>query len=103
MDRREHKRVPLDVLIHCQSTEIVVGGKVADVSLGGILVKTGKTFPRHEKLDVLFKVPGSEQAIEARVQVVRMEPGVYMALAFLNLPPESEKTIQQYIAAHSAP
>ena len=103
MERREHKRVPLDVLIHCQSTEILVEGKVEDVSLGGILVKTGKTFPRHEKLDVLFKIPSAAQGIEARVQVVRMEPGVFMALAFLNLSPESEKAIQQYLAAQSVP
>ena len=103
MERREQKRAPIDVIVNCQSTEIVVGGRVEDVSLGGILVKTGKTFPRHEKLDVFFKLPGSEQGIEARVQVVRMEPGIFMALAFLNLSPESEKMIQQYLAAQSVP
>ncbi len=78
-------------------------GTAEDVSLGGILVKTAKTFPRNDELDVFFKVPGSEQAIEARVQVVRMEPGVFMALAFLDLSPESENVIQQYLTAQSLP
>ncbi len=103
MERRTHKRAALDVLMRCQSSEKIFGGKVEDVSLGGILVKTAKTFPRNEELDVFFKVPGSAQRIEARVLVVRLEPDVFMGLAFLNLSPESEKAIQQYLAAQSIP
>ena len=103
MERRKHKRVPFDVLIHCRSSQEIVEGNAEDVSLGGVLVKTTKTFPRNEQLDVFFKVPGSAQGIEARVQVVRLDPGVFMGLAFLNLSPESDKVIQQCLAAQSVP
>ncbi len=68
MERRTHKRAPLDVIIYCRSSQAIVEGTAEDVSPGGILVKTAKTFPRNEKLDVFFKVPGSAQAIEAGVQ-----------------------------------
>ncbi len=103
MERRTHKRAALDVIIQCRSSQTIVAGKAEDVSLGGILVKTAKTFPRNEELDVFFKVPGSAQRIEARVQVVRLEPDVFMGLAFLNLSPDAEKAIQQYLAAQSTP
>ena len=103
MERRTHKRAPLDVIIYCRSSQAIVEGTAEDVSPGGILVKTAKTSPRNEKLDVFFKVPGSAQAIEAGVQVVRSEPGVFMGLAFLDLSPESENVIQQYLTAQSLP
>ena len=101
MERRTHKRAALDVII--QSSQTIVVGTAEDVSLGGILVKTAKTFPRNEELNVFFKLPGSAQGIEARALVVRLEPDVFMGLAFLNLSPESAKAIQQYLAAQSVP
>ena len=103
MERRTHKRAALDVIIFRRPSQTIVAGRTEDVSRGGILVKTAKTFPRNEELDVFFKVSGSAQGIEAKVLVVRMEPDVFMGLAFLNLSPESAKAIQQYLAAQSVP
>ena len=101
MERRKYKRTPLDVLI--QSHQTIVEGKAEDVSFGGMLVKTEKTFPENEELDVFFTIPGSSQGIQARMRVARLEHGSLMGLEFLNLSPESEKAIQQYLAAQSIP
>ena len=103
MEKRTHKRATLDVIMQCRSSQTIVAGTAEDVSLGGILVKTAKTFPKNEEFNIFFKVPGSAQRIEARVLVVRLEPDVFMGLAFLNLSPESVKAIQQYLAAQSIP
>ncbi len=103
MERRTHKRAALDVIIHRRPSQTIVAGRAEDVSLGGMLVKTAKTFPLNEELNIFFQVPGSAQSIEARVQVVRLEPDVFMGLAFLNLPPDAEKAIQQYLDAQSIP
>jgi len=80
-----------------------VEGKAEDVSFGGMLVKTEKTFPENEEIEVFFTIPGSSQGIQARVRVARCEPGSLMGLEFLNLSPESEKAIQLYLAAQSVP
>ncbi len=74
-----------------------------DVSFGGMLVKTEKTFPENEEIEVFFTIPGLSQGIQARVRVARLGPGSLIGLEFLNLSPESEKVIQQYLAAQSAP
>ncbi len=103
MERRKQKRVPFDVLIHCQSSQAIVEGRAEDVSLGGMSVKTEKTFPENEEIEVFFTIPGSSQGIQASVRVARLEPGSLMGLEFLNLSPESEKVIQQYLAAQSVP
>ena len=98
MERRKYKRAPLDVLI--QSHQPIMEGKAENVSFGGMLVKAEKTFPENEELDVFLIIPGSSRDIQARVRVARLEPGSLMGLEFLNLSPESEKAIQQYLAAH---
>ncbi len=103
IDRRRQKRVPLDILLHCQSAQTLIEGKAENISISGILVRTAKTLPQGEKIDLFFTVPGMTQGIQAQGQVAHVVPGAFMGVEFVNLSPESTQQIEQYIAAQSVP
>ena len=103
IDRRRQKRVPLDVLLHCQSAQTLIEGKAENISISGILVRTAKTLPQGEKIDLFFTVPGMTQGIQAQGHVAHVVPGSFMGVEFVDLSPESTQQIEQYIAAQSVP
>ena len=103
IDRRRQKRVPLDILLHCQSAETLIEGKAENISISGILVRTAKTLPQGEEIDLFFTVPGMTQGIQAQGRVAHVVPGAFMGIEFVNLSPESTQQIEQYIAAQSVP
>ena len=103
IDRRRQKRVSLDILLHCQSAETLIEGKAENISISGILVRTAKTLPQGEEIDLFFTVPGMTQGIQAQGRVAHVVPGAFMGLEFVNLSPESTQQIEQYIAAQSVP
>ena len=103
IDRRRQKRVPLDILLHCQSAETLIEGKAENISISGILVRTAKTLPQGEEIDLFFTVPGMTQGIQAQGRVAHVVPGAFMGVEFVNLSPESTKQIEQYIAAQPVP
>ncbi len=102
-ERRRQKRVPLDILLHCQSAQTLIEGKAENISISGILVRTAKTLPQGEEIDLFFTVPGMTQGIQARGRVAHVVPGAFMGVEFVNLSPESTQQIEQYIAAQSVP
>ena len=103
IDRRRQKRVSLDILLHGQSAETLIEGKAENISISGILVRTAKTLPQGEEIDLFFTVPGMTQGIQAQGRVAHVVPGAFMGLEFVNLSPESTQQIEQYIAAQSVP
>ncbi len=102
-ERRRQKRVPLDILLHCQSAQTLIEGKAENISISGILVRTAKTLPQGEEIDLFFTVPGMTQGIQAQARVAHVVPGAFMGVEFVNLSPESTQQIEQYIAAQSVP
>ena len=103
IDRRRQKRVLLDILLHCQSAQTLIEGKAENISISGILVRTAKTLPQGEEIDLFFTVPGMTQGIQAQGRVAHVVPGAFMGVEFVNLSPESNQQIKQYIAAQPAP
>jgi len=103
IERRRQKRVPLDILLHCQSAQTLIEGKAENISSSGILVRTEKTLSQDEEIELFFTVPGSTQGIQARGRVAHVVPGMFMGVEFVNLSPESTQQIEQYVAAQSVP
>ncbi len=103
IEKRKQKRVPLDILLHCQSAQTLIEGKAENISVSGILVRTAKTFPEGEEIDIFFTVPGMTQGIQARGRVAHVVPEAFMGVEFVNLSPESTRQIEQYIAAQPVP
>ena len=97
-EQRRHHRVPLGVPLECQSSQGVIQGKAENISTSGLLIRAATTFAEDEEVDLRFRLPGSEPEIQCRGRVAHVVPDVFMGVEFVDLPPEFNKLIQEYLA-----
>ena len=102
VEKRRHKRVPLGVPIECRSGEVTFPGRAENVSVSGLLIRTGSPFAEDDEITVAFALPDSSPPIECRARVAHIVPGVFMGVEFVGLAEESLERITQYVAAAPA-
>ena len=70
-NRRKHQRVPVSFLIDCLTADLSrIGGKVYNVSEGGIAIKTNCPISKGEQLTVEFVEPVSGNVHKVKGEVV---------------------------------
>ncbi len=95
-DLRRHKRVPytLDVLIN---NAVLVKG--IDLSIGGLYVHTGRSFPAKSIVTVTFPLGMNKITIKARVQ--HNQSGIGMGLMFARLNELQKRVINEYMESQA--
>lgn len=70
-NRRKYQRVPVSFLIHCLRADLSrIGGKVYNLSEGGIAIKTNCPVSNGEELTMEFVAPDSGNVHSVRGEVV---------------------------------
>ena len=70
-NRRKHQRIPVSFLIDCLRADLSrIGGKVYNVSEGGIAIKTNCPISKGEQLTVEFIEPVSGNVHKVKGEVV---------------------------------
>ena len=70
-NRRKHQRIPVCFLINCLRADLsVIGGKVYNLSEGGIALKTNCPISKGEQLTVEFVEPVSGNVHKVKGEVV---------------------------------
>jgi len=74
-------------------------GRVANVSLGGLLVRTANTFEPGTPVTIRFhmRLPPDSHFIESPGKVVHAEPGARMGIQFLQLQDLARRALSNYI------
>ena len=101
-EKRKHKRVTLQVDVECRSGDIVRNCRAENISISGMLIRTGDPFPQHEEILLRFSMPPSESMVECRARVMHAVPDAFMGVEFIDVPAARAETIEQYVAAAPA-
>jgi hypothetical protein len=98
-ERRKHPRKP--VRLHVEYN--LEGGKksadyMADVSQGGLFIKTEESAPRHgDRLHVTFSWMSGGPQVQATCEVTRVSPGG-VGVAFVKMDPDSALLLNNFLA-----
>jgi uncharacterized protein (TIGR02266 family) len=104
-DRRANRRIELEVEIGLESDHNFYTGLTRDISSGGIFVATGVTYEVGDKVTINFTLPGRTVPITVDAQVrwvrdprtIRTDGPEGMGLRFLNLTPEAQAAIAEFL------
>jgi molecular chaperone DnaK len=107
-DRRRFTRVPLDLLIQYrfESFDAFMSEYAADVSVGGMFVRTRDPRPIGTMIYLQFTLKDGIRLIEALGKVVRVvsggdEPG--MGIEFVNLDEDSREMVEAIVRERGSP
>lgn len=105
-ERRDHERLPACVEVNMTSENNFFSGFTSDLSEGGVFVATYEVLPVGTRVRFDFKLGKGSLSCEGEVRWVR-EPSPYldgvspgMGLRFVDLPPQVERAINDFIAEH---
>jgi len=99
---RKYKRVSLRVPIECLGLKISILGRAENLSLQGLLIRSGQTFVPDEEVTVALSLPGSTETLRLPARVAHVVPDIFMGLEFLELPAEVRERLERFIAATAA-
>jgi uncharacterized protein (TIGR02266 family) len=108
-DRRRFTRVPLDLLIQYrfESFDAFLSEYAADVSVGGMFVRTGTPRPVGTMIYLQFTLKDGIRLIEALGKVVRVNPPDHelpgMGVEFVNLDDESLAMVEAIVRERATP
>ncbi len=104
-ERRQHQRVPAQVLIKYQNADQFFTDYVQNISRGGIFVPTQQPLPEETYLQVSFSLPDYDRLITTEGIVVHsIQPGFSdtdepagMGIQFHALSEENQQLIDSYV------
>jgi len=74
VERRRSERAPVTVRIEYATVDALFSDFTRNINEGGIFVETDEAIPLDEKVELKFRVPGSNELVHAWGRVVRVEP-----------------------------
>ena len=74
VERRRTDRAPVVVRIEYATVDALFSDFTRNINEGGIFVETEEAIPLDEKVDLKLRLPGSEEVVNAKGRVVRVEP-----------------------------
>lgn len=101
-DQRRHVRQRVPVVHRAKfeyTYETPRSDLVADLSEGGAFVVTRDPVPVGTELQYKLHLPNQAQSIEGQARVVRQEPGLGMAVGFVDLSQEDDERIKHFVAS----
>ena len=91
-ERRRSARAPVTVRINYATVDALFSEFTRNVNEGGVFVETDEPLELDEVVVVQFTLPGNDAPVQARGQVVRLEPNG-MGIEFEKLDGSSRDTI----------
>jgi uncharacterized protein (TIGR02266 family) len=107
-NRRSGRRVYCGSTAEAQGEGRLVDGWVRELSQGGLFLHTEIELPRDSPISVRFNLPGDNQPIEARGQVVYNhsypigDGGQGFGVQFVEVDPRGLRAIAKYVAIGGA-
>ncbi len=107
-DKRRHARVPLSIEVHLETGDAHWIGTSEDISVGGMLTRSGRSVEMGSELEVEFRLPGSDAAVRCRARAAWIRPGKGPAgrgvvpgivLQFINLSARDADAIDRFVTA----
>ncbi|MBN2725195.1 MAG: PilZ domain-containing protein [Deltaproteobacteria bacterium] len=108
-EKRTHKRIKWVVEVNIKSSHTFFTGLTNDISEGGLFVNTYDLQELGSILDVDIILPGMEESVRLRTEVVWVKPPremggsdlqVGMGLKLIDPSPELSRAIKKYIRRH---
>jgi uncharacterized protein (TIGR02266 family) len=99
---RKHPRAAVSLMVTYSREGKVETARALNLSATGLLIETKRALPLSERLKVTFKVPGTEEVIQADAEVVwvnKYSPDYPQGIAvkFLGLTEKAIRTIDAYV------
>jgi uncharacterized protein (TIGR02266 family) len=99
-NRRGSPRVALSVSVSYRFEHTIASAMCANVSKGGMALRTMNPLTSGTRLRVRFKLPASKREIEADAAVAWSDQRSGMGLQFVSLGPEDQSELDDYIDRH---
>jgi uncharacterized protein (TIGR02266 family) len=99
-NRRGSPRVALSVSVSYRFEHTIASAMCANVSKGGMALRTMNPLTSGTRLRVRFKLPASKREIEAEAAVSWSDQRSGMGLQFVSLGPEDQSELDDYIDRH---
>ncbi len=99
-NRRSSPRVALVVTVSYRFEHTIASATCANVSKGGMGLRTMNPLPSGTKIRLRFKLPGSKREIEADATVAWSDQRTGMGLQFGSLDAESQAELDDYVDKH---
>jgi uncharacterized protein (TIGR02266 family) len=103
-ERRTSARVPIDIWVeqmNIQDSMELYIQRAANLSVGGIFLDNSVPHPEGTKVRLFFTLPGDDERLEVRGEVVAAldgrHHGLAMAVRFLDLEPATEQRIGAFV------
>jgi uncharacterized protein (TIGR02266 family) len=103
-ERRSAVRVPVEMWVEQSTARELYFQRSANLSIGGMYLENTVPHPVGTVITIHFTLPGDTVRIECRAQIVNAaessDNGLGMGLKFIDLDPQVEVRIRNFIAAH---
>ncbi len=100
---RKDVRIPVEVGSWSPGDRAVREGRALNISVKGLLLEAPDALEVGQKLDLRFRLPGSDQDVEAIAEVVWRDDRPRTGVKFLVLPGAARAAIASFVEAGSAP
>lgn len=105
-EHRQHGRAPLSGLVKFFEWNQPYEASAAEISAGGVFLKTAEALPEGTHLTLRLLVPGMETAVTVLGKVVRTVKGgllkpAGMGVRFLDIAPSVRESISLYVERRS--
>jgi uncharacterized protein (TIGR02266 family) len=99
-NRRGGPRVVLGISLQYRFGNTLAAASTLNLSRGGIAIRTSSPLETGAKVKVRFRMPGSQQDIDAEGRVAWHDRRVGMGIQFETVEPGSQALIDQFVDAH---
>ena len=99
VEKRKFRRVPLTAVVRAQASGEAYSVEGRNISVGGMLVKTGKTLDEGVELRLEFQLPGDPAPIHATGVVQHVMPDAFMGIRFTELSEADRRRIEAYVGS----
>jgi uncharacterized protein (TIGR02266 family) len=96
-NRRSSPRVALSISVSYRVDQVIASALCANVSKGGIFLRTMNPQPTGKRLHVRFRLPGSKREIDTEVVVAWSDARAGMGLQFLALHHEEQAELDAFV------
>lgn len=102
VDHRRHKRIEVNAYVDYTGSDVMLYHRIENISLGGICIEVPSPEPPGTQVELCINFPDlGERAIEVRGEVVWVGelPPRLMGIRFIDVTPDTQLSLVQYLAA----
>lgn len=97
-EKRSYVRIPLRTVINCSTGKGQFKAVSRNISEGGMLLEASGSLDTGQKLELRFSLPQIPGLLDLQGSVVRKDSVDRVAVKFMDISPEDQKSIRDFIA-----